>query len=51
LVAQEDGDLAGSEVVAAEVSKVCPHYCILISQVAFGARDWKDWLDSRPHCR
>lgn len=51
LVAQEEGDLAGSEVVAAEVSKACPHYCILISQVAFGARDWKDWLDSRSHCR
>jgi len=51
VVAQEEEDLASSEVVAAEVSKVYTNYCILISQVAFSARDWKEWLDFQAYSK
>ena len=51
MVAQEEEDLASSEAVAAEVSKVYTNYCILISQVAFSARDWKEWLDFQAYSK
>lgn len=45
VVAQEDEHLIDLENTAAELSRARTDYCILISQVAFGGKRWRDWLD------
>ncbi|HHY36028.1 MAG TPA: hypothetical protein GX510_10465 [Firmicutes bacterium] len=47
VTAQEDEHLNSSEQVAIELSKQCPNYCILISQIPFGERRWREWIDCR----
>ncbi|HHW17414.1 MAG TPA: hypothetical protein GXX30_00715 [Firmicutes bacterium] len=49
VVAQEDEHLYGTEDTALELSKHCSNCCILISQCAFGAKRWNDWLDHRAY--
>ncbi len=47
VVAQEDEHLNDSEEIAIEISKAYTNYCILISQIAFGIKRWREWLDYR----
>jgi len=49
VVAQEEEQLTESEKIAAEVSKNCDNYCILVSQIAFGDRRWNEWLDHKAY--
>ncbi|QUL97787.1 MAG: hypothetical protein IMF26_06655 [Candidatus Fermentithermobacillus carboniphilus] len=49
VVAQEDEHLHGTEDIALELSKHYLDCCILISQCAFGAKRWHDWLDHRAY--
>ncbi|MEW6228967.1 MAG: hypothetical protein AB1700_12910, partial [Bacillota bacterium] len=47
VVAQDDEHLMQSETIASGISKDRPDCCILISQVALGAKRWNEWLDWR----
>lgn len=47
VIAQDDEHLSDSEEVATEISKNTTNYCILISQIAFGTKRWREWLDYR----
>jgi len=47
VVAQEDDHLIDTELIAKEISQNHPDYCILISQMPFGAKRWREWLEFR----
>jgi len=45
VVAQEDNDLIDTELIAKEITKDHRDYCILISQMAFGSKRWREWIE------
>ncbi|HHU61186.1 MAG TPA: hypothetical protein GXZ55_04400 [Natronincola sp.] len=47
VVPQEDDKLVDSENIAKTLTREYPNYCILISQMSFGSKRWKDWIQFR----
>ncbi|MGB9791714.1 MAG: hypothetical protein ACPLTR_03955 [Thermacetogeniaceae bacterium] len=47
VVAQQDDHFINLEEIAFEVSKDQENYCILISQIPFGSKRWRDWIEYR----
>ncbi|MGB4516297.1 MAG: hypothetical protein WBI65_01590 [Dethiobacteria bacterium] len=47
VVAQEDGHLIDTDHMAKKITLGYPDYCIMISQMPFGSKRWREWLKFR----